>query len=750
MKNVGPKRIRLYKIWKREDNRRHEFELRCVVLKLVDDMLGSFEFDTPEHSMRRPALAMATLLFYLHPLCRRQMPRSAERLFGVFRSRLLAMERGGVEKPCELLEVLLEKAQDLRNFPQLHGGHAAYDTSEYLFKVTELIACCGQGLSIRYDRLKKVQFLSNTRIVESEVYKKDFQAGLHVSSFQLKVVKWLLACLVGLLTGIIGFAINLAVENISAFKFLKTSEYMENRRLDIACAILVASNLALVLTSGLLCTYIAPAAAGSGIPDVKAYLNGVNIPDILAPKTFFVKVYLHWPVNIWDHRICGRGPFYRQARAAGSYRSLHSAFLNQGGFKYYHVSWRWLRYVQNDRDQQDLVTCGAAAGVAAAFRAPVGGVLFAVEEVASWWKSSLLWRAFFTPAMVAIVLRTASNFCSAHSCGLYGSGGLIMYNMGSVVIEFGLEDLMSVIMLGLIGVMGSALTYASGKIVLVYNGWHRRYGSAAKMLHSIAISLITSTCAIGIPWMSSCTACPSDSDEKCPTAGSYGNFKHFISPDGYYNDLASLFFNTACFSTRMRMFPVVTFNGTERVKMILNVLKTSSHNAFPILQVNASAETPYFHCLITRQQLIMVLMGRRFFVSESFLEESFILENYGKPEACASGKMNDLEYTLKEQQMFVDLYPYANTLSFTVVDSTSLSKAYSLFRGLGLRHLCIVPKIPNGSPVLGILARHNFMPEHIFSLFPHLQSKRWRKMHLQRFYTRSVLKCRKLWSTFVY
>ncbi|MCO5601103.1 hypothetical protein L7F22_055222 [Adiantum nelumboides] len=557
-------------------------------------MLGSFEFDTPKHSMRRPALAMATLLFYLHPLCRRQMPRFAERLFGgwlslvirkLFRSRLLAMERGGVEKPCELLEVLLEKAQDLRNFPQLHGGHAAYDTSEYLFKVTELIACCGQGLSIRYDRLKKVQFLSNTRIVESEVYKKDFQAGLHVSSFQLKVVKWLLACLVGLLTGIIGFAINLAVENISAFKFLKTSEYMENRRLDIACAILVASNLALVLTSGLLCTYIAPAAAGSGIPDVKAYLNGVNIPDILAPKTLFVKVYLHWPTqggeglhtsitfalilvvrpstslfvdltllgNIWDHRICGRGPFYRQARAAGSYRSLHSAFLNQGGFKYYHVSWRWLRYVQNDRDQQDLVTCGAAAGVAAAFRAPVGGVLFAVEEVASWWKSSLLWRAFFTPAMVAIVLRTASNFCSAHSCGLYGSGGLIMYNMGSVVIEFGLEDLMSVIMLGLIGVMGSALTYASGKIVLVYNGWHRRYGSAAKMLHSIAISLITSTCAIGIPWMSSCTACPSDSDEKCPTAGSYGNFKHFISPDGYYNDLASLFFNTACFSTRMRM-----------------------------------------------------------------------------------------------------------------------------------------------------------------------------------------------------
>lgn len=42
--------------------------------------------------------------------------------------------------------------------------------------------------------------------------------------------------------------------------------------------------------AGALCAFIAPAAAGSGIPEVKAYLNGVDAYTILAPGTLFVKV----------------------------------------------------------------------------------------------------------------------------------------------------------------------------------------------------------------------------------------------------------------------------------------------------------------------------------------------------------------------------------------------------------------------------------------------------------------------------
>lgn len=46
----------------------------------------------------------------------------------------------------------------------------------------------------------------------------------------------------------------------------------------------------LAIAAAVLCAYVAPAAAGSGIPEVKAYLNGVDAPSILAPTTLFVKV----------------------------------------------------------------------------------------------------------------------------------------------------------------------------------------------------------------------------------------------------------------------------------------------------------------------------------------------------------------------------------------------------------------------------------------------------------------------------
>ncbi|KAG1331480.1 chloride channel protein CLC-b [Cocos nucifera] len=210
-----------------------------------------------------------------------------------------------------------------------------------------------------------------------------------------------------------------------------------------------------------------------------------------------------------------------------------ASLLGQGGSGNYCLKWRWLRYFNNDRDRRDLITCGASSGVCAAFRAPVGGVLFSLEEVASWWRSALLWRIFFSTAVVVVVLRGFIEYCDSGKCGLFGKGGLILFDVSSVSVTYHASDLLPVALIGIIGgVLGSLYNHLLHKIL--------RKGRMAKLLLSLGVSLFTSICLYLLPFLAPCTPCDPTLDAACPTVGRSGNFKQFNCPNGYYNDLASL------------------------------------------------------------------------------------------------------------------------------------------------------------------------------------------------------------------
>lgn len=58
----------------------------------------------------------------------------------------------------------------------------------------------------------------------------------------------------------------------------------------MAFLVFASSNLSLTLFASLITASVAPEAAGSGIPEVKAYLNGVDAPAIFSLRTLIVKV----------------------------------------------------------------------------------------------------------------------------------------------------------------------------------------------------------------------------------------------------------------------------------------------------------------------------------------------------------------------------------------------------------------------------------------------------------------------------
>lgn len=703
-------------------------------------------------------------------------------------------------------------------------------------------------------------------IVENELFKQDWRSRKKAQIFQYVVLKWALALLIGLGTGLVGFFNNIAVENIAGFKLLLTSDFMSQKKYFKAFAAYASCNIGLATAAAALCAFIAPAAAGSGIPEVKAYLNGIDAHSILAPSTLFVKIFGSI-LGVSAGFVVGKeGPMVHTGACIAS-------LLGQGGSRKYHLTWSWLKYFKNDQDRRDLITCGAAAGVAAAFRAPVGGVLFALEEAASWWRSALLWRTFFTTAVVAIVLRAFIEYCWTGKCGLFGQGGLIMYDVSAATETYGVPDILAVLFLGVIGgIFGSLYNYLVDKVLRTYSIINEK-GARFKILLVVTICILTTCCSFGLPWFSKCIPCPTDLAVTCSTES--GNFKRFQCQSGYYNDLASLFLNTnddairnlfststrhefrisslfiffaaiyclgiitygiavpsglfipvilagACYGRlvgrlfasiskldtglfallgaasflggTMRMTvslcvilleltndllllplvmlvllvsktvadsfnkgvydqivklkglpymeahaepymkhlaardvvsgPLVTFSGIEKVGNIMHALRTTGHNGFPVIDEPPFTDAPELCGLVLRSHLLVLLKGKSFSRNQVHCGGE-ILRRYAALDFAKAGsgkgvKLEDLNIEEEEMEMYVDLHPITNASPYTVVETMSLAKAAILFRQLGLRHMCVVPKSQGRPPIVGILTRHDFMPEHILGLYPHL------------------------------
>ena len=96
--------------------------------------------------------------------------------------------------------------------------------------------------------------------------------------------------------------------------------------------------------------------------------------------------------------------------------------------------------------------------------------MFALEEVATWWRSALLWRTFFSTAVVVVVLRGSMEYCKGGGCGLFGEGGLIMFDVSGVSVMYHVVDLIPVVVIGIIGgVLGSLYNYLLRKILRLYS-----------------------------------------------------------------------------------------------------------------------------------------------------------------------------------------------------------------------------------------------------------------------------------------
>ena len=68
------------------------------------------------------------------------------------------------------------------------------------------------------------------------------------------------------------------------------------------------------------------------------------------------------------------------------------------------------KYDKNEAKKREILSASSAAGVSVAFGAPVGGVLFSLEEVSFYFPYKTLWRSFACTTAAAVALKMIDPF----------------------------------------------------------------------------------------------------------------------------------------------------------------------------------------------------------------------------------------------------------------------------------------------------------------------------------------------------
>ena len=357
---------------------------------------------------------------------------------------------------------------------------------------------------------------------------------------QTTVWKWVLVVLTGILIAFVGGLVAVFTEALTDWKLETCYKLMEEKDSGAAFFAYQFMTLFLVLCAGALC-WKEPAAAGSGIPEIKAYLNGVNLNSVVRIPVLVAKVFGMCFSCASGLPLGKEGPMIH----AGS---IIGAAVSQGNTISigYNNSWTVFQDLRNDHIKRDFVTFGAAAGVAAAFRAPIGGILFTLEEGASFWSTETTFRAFICAVITHLTIGLLFPEAATSATKMFAFGQFD--NLFDGRSNYRVYELPIFIIMGVVGGGLGALFNNINEWISLYrkknmageaNKWKR-------MVELVTIALTMSFISFVLPscWQV-CTPIPEITETTTQQEVQLiGQLVHFQCGEEEYNQLASLFINS--------------------------------------------------------------------------------------------------------------------------------------------------------------------------------------------------------------
>ncbi|GJJ71257.1 chloride channel 3/4/5 [Entomortierella parvispora] len=171
-------------------------------------------------------------------------------------------------------------------------------------------------------------------------------------------------------------------------------------------------------------------AAGSGISEIKCILAGFIMKGYLGGWTLVIKS-LGLAMSVAANLSVGKeGPSIHIACCAGHV-----------------VSRLFPKYQRSRAKSREIISASAAAGVAVAFGAPIGGVLFSFEEMSNHFPAKTMWRSFFCALVATVTLQTMNP---------YRTGKLVMFQV-SYDRDWHFFEMIFFVLLGIFGGLYGAL-----------------------------------------------------------------------------------------------------------------------------------------------------------------------------------------------------------------------------------------------------------------------------------------------------
>lgn len=355
---------------------------------------------------------------------------------------------------------------------------------------------------------------------------------------------------IGFTVAIVGFGVDQLTRWLTIALYTLSSRLLSNSFWP-AFAAFVALSLVYVLIPAFLVVYIAPLGAGSGIPELKAFLNGVRIPGFLSVHSLLVKA-VGVAFSIASGLICGKqGPMIHAGAIIGA--ALSQAASSTFGYR---LHARFFRFLRTEAWKRDFTAVGAAVGVAVAFGSPMGAWMWVYEEACTHWSWELGIITLTACLCGSAVVRILNYLASGLPGG--GFGMFTLTQFGKLVTPFDgtafpLKDIPAFVFIGVLGGVAGAILPVINKAITLLR-YKRITKPIPRLFEAAIIACLTAAIRLLAPYIADDCRPVDDKLVAILSNAPMSDFSRFSCSEGQFSPFAATAYNPSDSVVRALLF----------------------------------------------------------------------------------------------------------------------------------------------------------------------------------------------------